>query len=404
MEQKKQLSKYRWVILAVIVPVIIATEMMWLSLAPVSSKAVEFYGVSSMKIDLLSISYMVMFIVFSIPASWVIDRFGFRTSLIIGASLTGVFGMIRGLFGDRFEVVLIAQFLIAVGQPFLLNISTKVPANWFPRSERSTAAGILTMAQYAGFAVPMLISPLLVEKEGIQGLLMLFAWIGVVASVVAIVFTREKPKIEIADQEPGEETMSLSGIFCMIKNKSYVSVLVVCFISIGIFNTILTLLEMILLPRGIQSFESGIVGAIFVVAGVIGAVILPILSDHTGKRIPFLIVSIILLIPAYLGFTFVSNFVIIAIIAGVAGFFIMGVAPILFQHGSEVAYPVKEGTSLGMILLMGQISGVLIVYVFEVLKGISGNVIVPMLCIVAATVIELPIVIRMKESAYHTKA
>ena len=73
MDQKEQLSKYRWVILAVIVPVIIATEMMWLSIAPISSKAVDFYGVSSIKIDLLSISYMVMFILFSIPASWVID-------------------------------------------------------------------------------------------------------------------------------------------------------------------------------------------------------------------------------------------------------------------------------------------------------------------------------------------
>lgn len=161
---------------------------------------------------------------------------------------------------------------------------------------------------------------------------------------------------------------------------------------------------MILLPRGITSFEAGIVGAIFVVAGVLGAVILPIMSDHFGKRISFLVVSIILLIPAYLGFTFVTNFVIIAIIAGIASFFIMGVAPILFQHGSEVAYPVKEGTSLGMILLMGQISGVLIVYLFEVLKGISGNVTLPMLCIVAATIIELPIVIRMKESAFHIKA
>ena len=198
--------------------------------------------------------------------------------------------------------------------------------------------------------------------------------------------------------------MSLKGLSCMFKNKAYLSVLIVCFISIGIFNTILTLLEMILLPRGITSFESGIVGAIFVVAGVLGAVILPILSDHVGKRIPFLVMSIILLIPAYLGFTFVANFVIIAIIAGIAGFFIMGVAPILFQHGSEVAYPVKEGTSLGMILLMGQISGVLIVYLFEVSRGLSGNVTLPMLCIVAATIIELPIVIRMKESAFHTKA
>ena len=92
------------------------------------------------------------------------------------------------------------------------------------------------------------------------------------------------------------------------------------------------------------------------------------------------------------------QFVLLLCIAALAGFTIMGVAPILFQHGSEVAYPIQEGTSLGIILLMGQISGIVFVYLFERLNDGFGSPVVPMLLIVAVTALELPVVLRIKES------
>lgn len=398
MDGKNNVSSYRWFILLAILPIIISTEMMWLSLAPISTLAKSFYGVSSISIDLLSMSYMIMFILFSVPASWVVDRFGYRYSLIIGAVLTAVFGAVRAIFAGNFTIVLIAQFIIAIGQPFLLNISTKVPANWFPAYERSTAAGILTMAQYVGFAVPMLLAPILAENLGIPALLRIFAIIAVISAFISIVFTKEKPRVAPPGPTAPKEDFSMASVRKLFMNKSYRVVLVICFISIGIFNTVLTLLEAILKPHGITSAQSGLVGAVFVIAGIIGAVVLPLISDKIGVRIPFFLGSILILIPVFLGFTFGGSFILMAVIAGIAGFSIMGVAPILFQHGSEVAYPIQEGASLGTILLMGQISGVLIVYIFEVLRSISGSLVLPMLVIVAATVLELPIILRMKES------
>jgi len=404
MDTKSRVSGYRWVILLAIFPIIISTEMMWLSIAPVSSMAKDYYGVSSLSIDMLSVSYMIMFIIFSIPASWVVDRFGYRHSLIIGALLTAVFGVVRAVFADNFAIVLTAQFIIAVGQPFLLNISTKVPANWFPVNERSTAAGILTMAQYVGFAVPMLLSPLLAEQNGIPYLMKTFAIIAVISAIVCIIFTKEKPEIAPPGPIAEKEDLSLASAKRLFHNKAYLSVLVICFVSIGIFNTVLTVLETILTPHGISSAEAGIVGAVFVVSGVIGAVVIPMISDKTGVRIPFFLGSTIILIPVYLGFTFVNMYGLLIILAGLAGFTIMGVAPILFQHGSEVAYPIQEGTSLGIILLMGQISGVLFVYLFDTLKNVSGSVMIPMLLIVVATILELPVILKVKESGLMQKS
>lgn len=396
----KDVSPYRWVVLLAIVPIIISTEIMWLSLAPIASIAESFYGVESLSISLFSMSYMIMYILFALPASWVIDRFGFRTSLIIGALITACFGLIRAIFADDFTVVLISQFVIAIGQPFLLNISTKVPANWFPLSERSTAAGILTMAQYIGFAVPMLVAPMIASEYGIGVTFMSFAIVAIISAILAILFTKEKP----ATPPPGplveKETFSLGAMKSLIANKPYILVLIVSFISMGIFNTLLTLIESILLPRGITSVQAGIAGALFVVCGIVGAVVLPIISDKMHRRIPFFIIAISLLVPLYLGLTFISQFALIAVICGIAGFSIMGVAPILFQYGSESAYPVSEGTSLGLILLMGQISGASFVFIFEMLIGATHSVILPMLLLVLATIIEVPITMKMKESVY----
>lgn len=397
MENKYNVFKYRWVIIAAIIPIIICTEMFWLTLAPISSMAGEFYGVGSMEISLFTASYMIMYIIFAIPASWVIDKFGYRYSLIIGALLTVVFGLLRFVFAENFILVIIFQFIIAIGQPFLLNISTKVPANWFPENQRSIAAGLLTMAQYLGFVVAMVLSPILAQESGIKGVFKVYAVIACICAALAIFLTREKPALP-PGPEAEKEDMSLKSMVKLFRNINFVYVLIIVFISMGIFNSLLTLIESILSPRGITMDQAGIVGAIFVIAGVAGAVLLPIISDKIKKRTPMFVVAIIIMVPLYLGMTYIVSFGIVAVVAGLAGFTIMGVAPILFQHGAEVAYPVKEGTSYGLILLMGQISGAVFVVMFEAISETAGSPVIPMLIFVILTAIEIPFTLKMKES------
>ncbi len=397
MDEKYKVFGYRWVILAAIVPMILCTEMFWLTLAPISSMAEQYYGVGSLEISMFSTSYMIMYIIFTLPASWVIDKFGFRHSLTIGAVITAVFGIGRMLFAGNFIIALFCQFMIAIGQPFLLNISTKVPANWFPVGERSIASGILTMAQYLGFVAAMVISPILAQLNGIPAVYQVYALVGGICCIIAIAFTRERPKIA-PGPEAIKEDISISSMLKLFRNRNFIYVLVIVFISMGIFNTLLTLIEPILKPRGMSMEEAGMVGAVFVVAGVAGAVVLPIISDKLRRRTPLFIAAITLLVPLYLGLTYLNGVTVLTLVSAVAGFTVMGVAPILFQHGAEVAYPVKEGTSFGLILLMGQISGSLFVVLFEAISKASGKVVIPMLIIVAATILEVPFTLKMKES------
>ena len=410
MDQPYKTYKYRWVILAAIMPIIISTQIFWLSLSPISTLAEAYYGVGSLGISMFAMSYFIMFVVFSFPASWVIDKFGYRRALIIGATGTAVFGVLHAVFAGNFTLALICQFCIAAAQPFLLNISTKVPANWFPVSERSTAAGLLTMAQYLGFIIPMILSPMLADPSGlgealkgtpaqiaIPEMYKIYAIIAVVCAVLAIALTKERPALP-PGPEAEKEDLSLKSMARLLKNGAFLYVLLVVFISMGVFNTLLTKIEGILGPRGIASDEAGLVGAVFVICGVIGAVVLPIISDKKHTRTPLFIVAITALVPLYLGITFISSFAVLCVAAGIAGFAIMGVAPILFQHGAEVAYPVKEGTSFGTIILAGQISGTLFVLLFEWLNSATSAILLPMLLFIGLSALQIPFVARMKES------
>src|SRR5512137_2799555 len=88
---------YRWVILLTFMLAVLFNQLLWITFAPITGSAAAFYGVSDLSIGLLSMSFMIAYLVVSIPASWVIDTYGFRTAVGIGVVLTGVFGLMRGL-------------------------------------------------------------------------------------------------------------------------------------------------------------------------------------------------------------------------------------------------------------------------------------------------------------------
>ena len=165
-QEKLKIYGYRWVVLLAFMAVIFVNQMLWITFASITGPAARFYGVSDLAIAFLSLSFMLVYIVVSIPASWVIDTYGIRVGVGIGAVLTGVFGLMRGLLAADYTTVLIAQIGIAVGQPFLLNAITKVAARWFPLEDRATASGLGTLSMYGGQVVALALTPLLLTRPG----------------------------------------------------------------------------------------------------------------------------------------------------------------------------------------------------------------------------------------------
>jgi len=151
--------KYRWVVLVVYMLITMMNQLLWITFASITKDAVIYYGVSDLSIGMLSMVFMIVFIIVSFPASWAIDTWGIRIAVGIGAALTGVFGLLRGLLGTNYTWVMISQIGIAIGQPFILNAVTTIAARWFPVKDRATAAGLGSLSIYVGILGGLLFTP-----------------------------------------------------------------------------------------------------------------------------------------------------------------------------------------------------------------------------------------------------
>src|SRR5665811_639684 len=104
----------RWMMLIVYMFMVAINQLLWITFAPITGEATKYYSVSDLRIGILSMCFMIVYIIVSIPASWIIDRFGIRIGVGIGAVFTGVFGLIRGFAGPDYNWLLIAQIGICL--------------------------------------------------------------------------------------------------------------------------------------------------------------------------------------------------------------------------------------------------------------------------------------------------
>ncbi len=400
--QSFQLYPYRWVVLAVFMFINLTIQMLWITYAPITGTAAQFYGVTDLQIGFLAMSFMIAFIPLSIPVSWVIDSYGFRLAVSIGAVMMGLFGLLRGLAGDSYGWVLAATIGIAAAQPFLLNAWTKVPANWFAIEERATAVGLITLANLVGTALGMVLTPVLVEGGmAIPTVQLIYGGLAAFSAVLFVALARETPPTPPCP--PGQEVraLMLDGLKHAFTVKRFWFYLLVYFIGLGTFNGITTWVENIIRPRGFTPTDAGTLGAVMLVGGVLGAVIIPPFSDRQHKRQRYIMLGVVLAIPGLIGLTFATSFWLLLVSAFVLGFFLISTAPIGMQYASEVVQPTPEGTSNGLIQLVGQAS-VVFVYIMAALKTADGSFTPALLLALGLLVVSVLVVTQMKDPEFTT--
>jgi MFS family permease len=395
-DQTYRVYGYRWVVLGVFMFVNLTVQMLWITFAPITGPAASYYGVTDLQIGYLAMSFMITYLFLSFPASWVIDTYGFRKAVSIGAVLMSVFAILRGLAGDNYTLVLIGSIGIGIGQPFLMNSWTKVPANWFSFNERATAVGLVTLANLLGTALGMLLTPSLTEGLSIPTVQLIYGGVAALATVLFILLSRENPATPPCP--PGMEVRSLmlDGLKQIVKSVPFWLFVIVYFVGLGIFNGISTWVENIIRPRGFSPIDAGSLGASMIVGGILGAVIIPIFSDKQHKLQRFMLLGVLLAIPGLLGVAFANSLWLILLSAFWMGFFLISVAPVGMQYVAEVTYPAPEGTSNGLIQFAGQLS-VIYVYIMEAMKSPDGAFTSSLLLSVGLLVVLVGVITQMKD-------
>jgi MFS family permease len=394
-----RLYRYRWVVLGAFALLNAVVQANWITFAPVTDDAAAFYGVSDLRIGLLSMIFMVVFVVVSIPASYVIDTYGLRVGVGIGALLTGVFALTRGLFGDDYGWVFASQVGLAVGQPFVMNAITKVGARWFPLGERATAAAVPSLAQFVGIIAAMAATPSLVEAFGMRGMLVFYGVLSAGGGVVALALIRERPPTPPDEAGLEPRTLVFAGLRRILRQRDMLILLALFFVGLGIFNAITTWIEQVVAPRGFDSEEAGIIGAAMVVGGILGAAVLSVLSDRLRRRKPFLVLAVAGMAPGLVGLAFATAYPLLLASAFVFGFFLMSAYPVGFQYSAEVSYPAPEATSQGLMIMAGQVSGILFILAMDAFRsGPDATMTGSMVAFIALTAVIIALASFLRES------
>jgi len=392
-----KLYKQRWVVLAVTMFINLTIQMLWITYAPITGPAASFYGVTDLQIGFLAMSFMIAFIPLSIPVSWVIDTYGFKIAVGIGAVMMGVFGLLRGFAGANYSLVLWSTIGIAAAQPFLLNAWTTVPAKWFAIQERATAVGLIQLANLVGTALGMVLTPMLIETTSIPTIQLIYGAIAAFSALLFVLLSKEAPPTPPGPAGSEVRALMLDGLKHALRVKPFWLYLCVTFIGLGIFNGLTTWVENIIRPRGFTPTDAGTLGALMLFGGVLGAVIVPIFSDKQHRRTPYILLGLLLAIPGLIGLTFATSRWLLFASAFEMGFFLVSTNPIGMQYAAEITHPTPEGTSNGLIQLFGQAS-VVFVYIMEALKTSDGSFTPALLLAIGLLVISVLLVTQMKEA------
>ncbi|GMS99994.1 hypothetical protein PENTCL1PPCAC_22169, partial [Pristionchus entomophagus] len=365
----------RWAMLIMFILLSGSNGMQWTQYTIIVDHVTNFYGVTPNAVDWTSMIYMLTYILFFVPASWFLDRFGLRWSLLLGAAgnCIGAWIKILSTSPDAFWITFIGQTIVGGSQMFTLGIPPKLAAVWFGSDEVSTACAAGVFGNQLGIAVGFLLPTLLVYggtvpevSTQLNHLFLISAVLNSFIFVLILCFFADKPPLPASaaqavanEEEQQSHGATLKGL---LTDRNFLLLFVTYGLNTGVFYAVSTLLAQITKPFFPDAnTEIGTIGLLIVVAGMGGSVVGGFVLDRFKK---FKLTTLLVYLFSCLGmtcltFTLPLKELRIVYVNGILmGFFMTGYLPIGFEFAAEITFPAAEGTVGGLLNAAAQVFGI----------------------------------------------
>ncbi len=391
----------RWRLITAFALVGAATQLVWLTYAPVTTVAAEHFGVSESAVGWLANMFPLLYVVLAVPAGILLDRW-FRPALIAGAVLTALGADLR-LLHDGFAVVLLGQTIVAVAQPLVLNAITGISGHYLAEKDRATGIATGTASTFAGMAAAFVLGAILPAEHQLWTLAALGAGFATLAAALltAELLRAGRPsegRAPAADRSPASADAATAGhspltvLRATLRDRYVRRLCAAVFLPFGTFVALATYGQALLEPAGVSSDAASIALLINVVAGVVGCAVIPVAVLRRGVELPAVMVGLTasalacLLVAVAPGLA--SGFLAFVLI----GLTLLPALPIVLAM-AERHTGTAEGTAAGLIWMAGNLGGLVVAGVTGLLVdrpalafGICG----------AATILGVPLVLRLR--------
>ncbi len=407
----------RWLQLAIFSLATASNALLWTTLAPISTDSETYFDMSSTNINLVALSFQILYLPGTIAASYMVKSGGLRSPILYGTLLTFVGALLRYVAvlvlpkTPAFYMLLLGQSLCALGQPCFVNAPGLLSSNWFGVAERDVATTVASLFAVVGNAVGQIMPPALVSSDskgkinGIESLLLVQTIIPAVPFVLTVLFFKShpptppssstenrdllhhassaetsKPLLDSGRPSSTSDTPSTysvsSDALSLLSNRPYRVLLVSFGLGLALFNALLTVLNNILSPCGYSEDDAGNFAAVLIGAGLVGAGFAGYLMDtyhlyrpilKGGFTLAFLTTlalsfAITPTTPTPMYFTF-----------AVLGFSMIPQLPCIIENAIETTYPVSEELSTGILFTTGNVIGIPVTFFMQYLIDIGQD-------------------------------
>jgi predicted MFS family arabinose efflux permease len=350
----------RWVILAGYALLAACTQLLWLAYAPITTQTHRIMGVSQGAVGDLAVIFPLMYVILALPAGRWLDT-GFSRALSLGAVLTGAGALLRLAGPSSYGWAVAGQFVIAAGQPFVLNAITKVAARNFPATQRTVAVSIGSVSLFIGILAAVLTGGPLLHAGGLTLLL----WVQAIVAVLAAAWVLAAARVPAAF--PGDPSVAVS--LRWLRGDRFIWLLAgLLFVGMGVFNAVATWLDSILTHFG-HGGASGYLIAIMTVGGIVGGALLPDIVAKRDQRRRMLEIAVVVSAVAFAVMAGVHSPAVAGVLLFVAGFFLLAGLPVVLDWSELHAGPERAGAAAGFLLLSGNLGGVILALIVQAVVG-----------------------------------
>jgi len=379
MEQQYRVYGYRWVVLAIYMYISALTQLYWLNFAAIETYVEDLLKIPASDVMWFTLVFPLVQVILTIPAGIIIDKVGFKWGVGIGALFTGVFAMLRVIDPASFVLLVAAQVGISIGQPFVLNGITKLATVWFSPKEEGTAVGLGSLALFIGMMVALGLTPALVQDMGFGPMLWAYGIAGIVGALAFMLLVRAKPLTPSRAPDEDQSEIKWGGMGVLLGNRNFILLGFVALVGIGAFNGLATWLEKILFEmHNISLTDAGTISSFLILGGLIGCVVIPLISDKIGRRKPFLMLASLVGAICVIALIFIRGYTANLINGILLGFFLISALPIMLTMSAEITGPRYAGVSVGYLQLLGNVAAVILVATIEGLHSGTGQFVAPL--------------------------
>ena len=233
----------RWWVLFVYSMFAMLQGWLWGDLGPISDSMLDVYGINSDTVQLMLNWGPIMYILFSFPFAYAMDRpGGVRVTVVLSMGLVALGAILRAAAPLNSSTTAVGMLHVGymlndIAGPVAMSAVTLVSEGWFPRGERGLATAIAAEANVFGNVMSFLVGPAMLAgvdpASGIRRYHYLCAGIALATLAATIIYfpshAPTPPSHSAATAKAAEERFSLTAFRAALRGLSRnVPFLVLC--------------------------------------------------------------------------------------------------------------------------------------------------------------------------------